>query len=158
MAEDIRRRVREETRLTCSCGIGPNRLLAKVPLQLHLPHATVCVLCQAMTPDFCLSCWGLPGNVSIYLSDLFQRLGIRCWVRPATRVSLSEIGGHLAGLPSPSLHCARPGITQVLVAISRRWRLICASRTGSTQSWVSIAQSAASLTRCQSARSQALVR
>lgn len=31
MAEEIRHRVREETRLTCSCGIGPNRLLAKVP-------------------------------------------------------------------------------------------------------------------------------
>jgi len=30
VAEVIRHRVREETRLTCSCGIGPNRLLAKV--------------------------------------------------------------------------------------------------------------------------------
>ncbi len=35
VAEEIRRRVREETLLTCSCGIGPNRLLAKVARTVH---------------------------------------------------------------------------------------------------------------------------
>ncbi|BDA41352.1 probable DNA polymerase IV at N-terminal half [Coccomyxa sp. Obi] len=37
VAEEIRRRVREETRLTCSCGIGPNRLLAKVATDMRKP-------------------------------------------------------------------------------------------------------------------------
>ncbi len=33
----IRRRVREETRLTCSCGIGPNRLLSKIATDIRKP-------------------------------------------------------------------------------------------------------------------------
>ena len=33
----IRRRVREEVALTCSCGIGPNRLLAKVASDIRKP-------------------------------------------------------------------------------------------------------------------------
>ena len=37
VAEVLRRAVREETRLTCSCGVGPNRLLAKVAADLRKP-------------------------------------------------------------------------------------------------------------------------
>ena len=37
VAEVIRRRVREEVALTCSCGIGPNRLLAKVASDIRKP-------------------------------------------------------------------------------------------------------------------------
>ena len=33
----IRRRVREETRLTCSCGIGPNKLLSKIATDIRKP-------------------------------------------------------------------------------------------------------------------------
>lgn len=32
MAEELRESVHRETGLTCSAGVGPNRLLAKVPL------------------------------------------------------------------------------------------------------------------------------
>ena len=37
VAEIIRRRVREEVHVTCSCGIGPNRLLAKVASDMRKP-------------------------------------------------------------------------------------------------------------------------
>lgn len=37
VAEVIRQRVREEVALTCSCGIGPNRLLAKVASDIRKP-------------------------------------------------------------------------------------------------------------------------
>ena len=37
MAEELRRRVREDTRLTCSCGVAPNRLLAKIASDLNKP-------------------------------------------------------------------------------------------------------------------------
>jgi nucleotidyltransferase/DNA polymerase involved in DNA repair len=37
VAEAIRRRVREEVHVTCSCGIGPNRLLAKVASDMRKP-------------------------------------------------------------------------------------------------------------------------
>lgn len=35
--------MREETRLTCSCGIGPNRLLAKVAADLRKPDGQFAV-------------------------------------------------------------------------------------------------------------------
>lgn len=37
MAEELRQRVREDTRLTCSCGVAPNRLLAKIASDLNKP-------------------------------------------------------------------------------------------------------------------------
>lgn len=37
VAEIVRRTVREETRLTCSCGIGPNRLLSKIATDIRKP-------------------------------------------------------------------------------------------------------------------------
>ena len=43
VAEALRRAVREETRLTCSCGIGPNRLLAKVAADLRKPDGQFAV-------------------------------------------------------------------------------------------------------------------
>lgn len=41
MAEAIRQAVREETRLTCSVGVAPNRMLAKVCSDLHKPDGQV---------------------------------------------------------------------------------------------------------------------
>ncbi len=37
MAEELRRRVREEVRVTCSCGVAPNRLLAKIASDINKP-------------------------------------------------------------------------------------------------------------------------
>lgn len=37
VAEAVRRRVRKETKLTCSCGIGPNRLLSKIATDINKP-------------------------------------------------------------------------------------------------------------------------
>ena len=37
VAGAIRKRVRDEVRVTCSCGIGPNRLLAKVASDMRKP-------------------------------------------------------------------------------------------------------------------------
>ena len=46
VAEIIRRRVREEVHVTCSCGIGPNRLLAKVASDMRKPDGQ-----YAIPPD-----------------------------------------------------------------------------------------------------------
>ena len=57
MAEAIRRRVREEVHVTCSCGIGPNRLLAKVASDIRKPdgqyeipkdHAAIALFVDAL--------------------------------------------------------------------------------------------------------------
>ena len=37
MAEELRGRVREQTRVTCSCGVAPNRLLAKIASDINKP-------------------------------------------------------------------------------------------------------------------------
>ena len=37
MAAELRRRVREGLRLTCSCGVAPNRMLAKICSDLNKP-------------------------------------------------------------------------------------------------------------------------
>ena len=46
VAEVIRQRVREEVHVTCSCGIGPNRLLAKVASDMRKPDGQ-----YAIAPD-----------------------------------------------------------------------------------------------------------
>ena len=46
VAEQIRRRVREETSLTCSCGIGPNRLLSKIATDMRKPDGQFAVGCD----------------------------------------------------------------------------------------------------------------
>ena len=46
IAEELRKCVHEETGLTCSAGVAPNRLLAKVLLAISLFH---CSLCPAWT-------------------------------------------------------------------------------------------------------------
>jgi DNA polymerase kappa len=43
VAEAVRRRVREETKLTCSCGIGPNRLLSKIATDINKPDGQFAV-------------------------------------------------------------------------------------------------------------------
>ena len=37
MAEELRGRVRERTHVTCSCGVAPNRLLAKIASDINKP-------------------------------------------------------------------------------------------------------------------------
>ena len=46
VAEQIRRRVREETKLTCSCGIGPNRLLSKIATDMRKPDGQFAIGCD----------------------------------------------------------------------------------------------------------------
>lgn len=43
VAAEIRRRVLDETRLTCSCGVAPNRMLAKVCSDVNKPNGQ-CVI------------------------------------------------------------------------------------------------------------------
>ena len=38
VAEELRARVREQTRVTCSCGVAPNRLLAKIASDINKPN------------------------------------------------------------------------------------------------------------------------
>ncbi len=75
IAREIRRRVREERRLTVSVGVGPNRLVAKIASDFDKPDGLTVVK---------------PGQVESFLAPLpVRRLH---GVGPATEQSLSELG------------------------------------------------------------------
>jgi DNA polymerase-4 len=86
IAHEIKRRIREETGLTCSIGIAPNKLLAKMASELQKPD----------------------GLTIIAAADLESRiwpLGVRSvpGIGPKTEAHLAEIGvqtiGDLAAVP-----------------------------------------------------------
>jgi DNA polymerase-4 len=75
IAREIRRRVREERKLTVSVGVGPNRLVAKIASDFHKPDGLTVVK---------------PDQVEAFLAPLpVRRLH---GVGPATERSLGELG------------------------------------------------------------------
>ncbi len=76
-ARELKRRVRSDTRLTCSVGIGPNKLLAKIASDLDKPDG-LCVLAR----ERMLEAVGerpaslLPG-IGPRTSERLERIGIR---------------------------------------------------------------------------------
>ena len=90
VAQAIRRRVREERRLTVSVGVGPNRLIAKIASDFHKPDGLTVVK---------------PGQVQAFLDPLpVRRLH---GVGPATEKALADLGVHtiadLRSLPLETL-------------------------------------------------------
>jgi DNA polymerase-4 len=75
VAKEIRRRVREQRRLTVSIGVGPNRLVAKIASDFHKPDGLTVVK---------------PAQVQRFLDPLpVRRLH---GVGPATERALAELG------------------------------------------------------------------
>jgi DNA polymerase-4 len=89
-ARELKRRMRSETRLTCSVGIGPNKLLAKIASDLEKPDG-LCVL----APDGMLHAVGdrpaslLPG-VGPRTEERLATMGVRT-VRDLARARLDEL-------------------------------------------------------------------
>lgn len=90
VAREIKRRIREETDLSCSIGIGPNKLLAKIASDLEKPDGLTVLLEE----DIERVLWSLPVR---------KLLGIG----PKTEACLKEMGiqtiGDLASLPQETL-------------------------------------------------------
>ena len=40
MAEEMRMKINEATKLTCSAGVGPNKMLAKICSDMNKPNGT----------------------------------------------------------------------------------------------------------------------
>jgi DNA polymerase-4 len=90
IAGEIKRRIREETGLTCSIGIAPNKLLAKMASELQKPD-------------------GLTIITAADLEARIRPLGVRSvpGIGPKTEARLAELGvhtvGELAAVPVESL-------------------------------------------------------
>ncbi len=90
VAKEIRRRVRNERRLTVSVGVGPNRLIAKIASDFHKPDGLTVVK---------------PHQVQAFLDPLPVRS--LHGVGPATEKALQELGiatiADLRNLPADTL-------------------------------------------------------
>ena len=90
IAAAIKKRIRTETGLSCSIGIGPNKLLAKLASDMNKPNGLT-MIAEAEIPD---KVWPLPVR---------KLLG----VGPKTEARLSTLGvttiGALAATPLPTL-------------------------------------------------------
>src|SRR5439155_268146 len=84
LAEEIRRRIKDDTGLTASIGIGPNKLLAKIASGLHKPDAVT-----EITPDTTTAVlrdlpatvlWGVGPKTAARLE---QTLGVRTVPEPS---------------------------------------------------------------------------
>lgn len=91
LAQEIRRKIREETGLTASVGVGPNKLLAKIASGLRKPD-TVTELREetaghALHPLPATVLWGIGPKTAARLE---QALGVRT-VGDLQRVSLTDL-------------------------------------------------------------------
>src|SRR5947199_5967397 len=91
LAEEIRRRIKDDTGLTASIGIGPNKLLAKIASGLHKPDAVT-----EITPDTTTAVlrdlpatvlWGVGPKTAARLE---QTLGVRT-VGDLQRIPLAQL-------------------------------------------------------------------
>lgn len=90
IAKEIKRRIRDETGLTCSIGIAPNKLLAKIASDMQKPDGLI-IITEDDIEDYI---WPLPVR--------------KLWgVGPKTEAYLKEMGiktiGELASLPYDKL-------------------------------------------------------
>jgi DNA polymerase-4 len=90
IAREIKRRIREETGLTCSIGIAPNKLLAKIASDMDKPDGLTILSAEDLAPRV----WPLPAR---------KLPG----VGPKTEARLAAFGvktiGELAQTPVPTL-------------------------------------------------------
>jgi DNA polymerase-4 len=90
IAREIKERIKEKTGLTCSIGIGPNKLLAKIASDMQKPNGLT-ILSEKDIPD---RLWPLPARKLI-------------GVGPKTEAYLKELGvqtiGDIASLPIDTL-------------------------------------------------------
>ena len=127
IAEDIRKSVFEETKLTASAGIAPNKFLAKICSELHKPNGQY-VLTPAQIPEFMPSLsvskiWGI-GKKS---TQILAKAGIyTCGdVQKWTKFDLENQFGKMGR----SLHGYARGVDNSIVTPHRERKSISVERT-----------------------------
>ena len=80
IAKEIKKRVRDETGLTCSIGIGPNKLLAKIASDMHKPDGLTIIMeddiRERIWPLSVRKLWGVGPKTEAYLREMnIQTIG-----------------------------------------------------------------------------------
>lgn len=123
MATELRRRVREGLSLTCSCGVAPNRMLAKICSDLNKPDGQMVLQTH-------------PTQLAQFVSTLPVRKvpGIGRVRPPLVHCPLYEHRCQHAGRPALNQSASPPVI---LAGLGREWRgQACSLATEATGLWL----------------------
>jgi DNA polymerase-4 len=148
IGRDIKRRVYEATRLTCSVGIAPNKLLAKMASELQKPDGLT-LLAEADVPRriWPLEARKLPGVGPVTEQKLLA-LGIRT-IGDIAAQPLSRLMAELGGSHGDALYRAAHGRDERPVVVEREPKSRSRETTFAEDvaDWQEIARTLASLAR-----------
>ena len=148
IAHEIKRRIREATNLSCSIGVAPNKLLAKIASDMQKPDGlTIILLSDIETRIWPLpvrKLWGVGSKTEAHLKE--RNINTIGELAALTLVKLIEEFGNSYG---SYLYSASHGIDETLVVT--HWEPKSSSRETTFQSdihnWQEIAKSLAELCR-----------
>jgi DNA polymerase IV len=148
LGRDLKERVFESTGLTCSIGIAPNKLLAKMASELHKPDGLT-ILGDADVPAriWPLAVRKLPG-VGPVTEKRLEQLGVRTIGELAAR-PLAELLAAFGAAHGAGLHRAAQGVDEREVVTEREPKSRSRETTfaADTSDWQAIARTLALLAR-----------
>ncbi len=148
IVKDIKRRIMEETGLTCSIGIAPNKLLAKIASDLQKPDGLTIIteadLENRIWPLQARKLWGVGPKTEAYLKSI----GIAT-IGDLAAMPLSDLTRHFGKSYGHYLFEASRGIDES--PLVTHWEPKSSSRETTfqtdTDSWQALAKTLAGLTR-----------
>lgn len=148
IAEDIKRAIMEETGLSCSIGIAPNKLLAKIASDMEKPDGLTVLteddIEKRIWPLSARKLWGVGPKTEAYLKER----GIET-VGELASVSLEKLIGHFGNSYGRYLFDASRGRDESLLVT--HWEPKSSSREttfqNDTDNWQFLARNLAGLTR-----------
>jgi len=148
ISQEIKKRIREETGLTCSIGIAPNKLLAKIASDLDKPDGLTIVtradIESLIWPLPVRKLWGVGPKTEAYL----RSIGIMT-IGELAASSLDDLLGHFGQSYGTYLYEASRGIDES--PLVTHWEPKSTSREVTFQTdinkWQELARNVAELTR-----------
>ena len=148
IAEEIKKKIKDETELTCSIGIAPNKLLAKIASDIQKPDGLTLIseedIRSRIWPLSVRKLWGVGPKTEAYLKEM----GIRT-IGDLASLSLDRLIEEFGESYGNYLHEASRGIDES--PLITHWEPKSISRETTFQkdldNWQAIAKTLAELTR-----------